>query len=65
MMTRPLIALGARLRASFMSAIGPSYSSPWLPPVNTRVGPSPRFTLMTGRCTAPQPDSFRECGTLS
>ena len=39
-MTRPVTSAGSRC-ASSSSATGPSYSSPWLPPVSSAVGPSP------------------------
>ena len=41
---------------------GPSYSSPWTPPVNRTVGPLPFFTTMIGISTVPQPEVLRESG---
>ena len=59
MMTRPVTSSGRTLRASSNSAIGPSYSSPWLAPVRSAVGPSPFFTTVTGIITEPQAASSR------
>jgi len=48
MMTRPCTWALSSLRASFMSATGHSYSSPWLPPSASKVGPEPFFTTVIG-----------------
>ena len=62
--TRPLTAPASSAPASFMSAIGPSYSSPWLAPVKSAVGPAPRLITAIGIINAPQAESSRECGSL-
>src|SRR5690606_17206534 len=46
-------------RARSKSAIGPSYSSPWLPPVRSAGGPCPFFTTVSGIITEPQAESSR------
>ena len=52
-------AAGSRLRARSKSAIGPSYSSPWLPPVSSAVGPGPPRITAIGIITLPQALSSR------
>ena len=54
MITCPRTMLGSSVRASSQSATGPSYSSPWAPPVKSTRGPSPFFTDAIGTTTAPQ-----------
>ena len=50
---------GSRVRARSKSAIGPSYSSPWLPPVRSAVGPGPPRMTAIGIITEPQALSSR------
>src|SRR3546814_20395185 len=45
-------------------AMGPSYSSPWLPPVNSAVGPSPLRITVIGIRIAPQAESSRDHGSF-
>ena len=54
MMTRPLTSSALSRLARSKSAIGPSYSSPWLAPVSRAVGPEPRLTWVIGIITEPQ-----------
>src|SRR5690554_3824503 len=63
-MTRPRIISGSSHCAAFMSAICPSYSSPWLPAVKSSVGPSPLAIEMMGIWIEPQADSSREWGMV-
>src|SRR5438445_443983 len=63
MITRPVTSAAVRRRASSKSAIGPSYSSPWFPPVRSAVGPSPRFTTATGIMIEPHAESSRLYGS--
>jgi hypothetical protein len=44
--------------------IGPSYSSPWLPPSIITVGPLPLRITASGIAVAPQASSSGECGTI-
>ena len=60
MITRRVTSAAVSARASSLSATGPSYSSPWLPPVSSAVGPSPRWITVTGIITAPQAESSRQ-----
>src|SRR3954454_17624059 len=62
--TRPLRRAGSSRGTSLNSAIGPSYSSPWLAPVNRTVGPSPPRTTWIGTRIAPHALSSRDHGTL-
>ncbi len=62
MMTRPSISAGSSVRESSESAIGPSYSSPWTPPVSSTVGPLPWFRTTIGISTMPQPEVLRDIG---
>ena len=62
MMTRPCTVAGSRVRARRETAICPSYSSPWMPPVNRIVGPVPFFTETIGISTVPQPEVLRDSG---
>ena len=59
MITRPVTSLACKVWASSTKASGPSYSSPWLPPVSKAQGPSPFFTWVTGIWIAPQALSLR------
>ncbi len=59
MITRPFTDCGSSLRARSNSASGPSYSSPWLPPVSSAVGPEPLLHTAIGIITAPQAESSR------
>ena len=59
MITRPSMSCGFSVRARSNSAIGPSYSSPWLPPVSSAVGPWPFFTTVIGIMIDPQAESSR------
>jgi hypothetical protein len=52
-MTRPLTRSGLSSRIRFESAIGPSYSSPWLPPMNITVGPAPFLITAIGIAMLP------------
>ena len=54
MITRPLISSGFNVRARFETAICPSYSSPWLPPVSRAQGPSPLRTTLMGIMIDPE-----------
>ena len=65
MMTRPWTLAGSRVCARRAMAICPSYSSPWMPPVKSTVGPLPFFTEMMGISTTPQPESLRDSGARS
>src|ERR1700735_5351474 len=47
------------VRARSKSATGPSYSSPWLAPVSSAVGPSPCLITAMGIITEPQAESSR------
>ncbi|MCY1179344.1 hypothetical protein D9M73_197380 [compost metagenome] len=60
MITRPRMSSARSSWARRLSATGPSYSSPWLPPVSSAVGPSPFFTTQIGIITAPHAESSRE-----
>ena len=62
MITRPCTFAGSSVRARCEMAIGPSYSSPWMPPVSRTVGPVPFLTEMIGISTTPQPDVLRDRG---
>ena len=64
MITRPVTSSAFSVEESFNSEVMPSYSSPWLPPVSSAVGPSPFFTTVTGIITAPQADSSVEIGSF-
>lgn len=64
MMTRPETSSGVRRLASLRRLIGPSYSSPWFPPVNTMVGPGPPFTTVIGTMMDPQALSSLLWGTV-
>jgi hypothetical protein len=44
----------------FKNGDGPSYSSPWLAPVNIAEGPSPFLNCVIGIITAPQADLLLE-----
>jgi hypothetical protein len=50
---------GSSVAARCCSATGPSYSSPWLPPVKSAVGPSPFRITPIGIMTDPQAESSR------
>jgi hypothetical protein len=63
MMIRPRTSAADRLRARSTSAIGPSYSSPWLAPVSKAVGPSPFRMTATGIIRFPQAESSRLQGS--
>ena len=66
MISRPCTSAGSSARASFISAIGPSYSSAMGGAGHSpTVGPLPRAITQTGICTDPQALSLRECGTTS
>jgi hypothetical protein len=60
--TRPCTVAGSRVRARRETAISPSYSSPWIPPVKRIVGPEPFLTETIGISTVPQPEVLRESG---
>src|SRR5690554_7297823 len=62
--TRPVTSSASSRLDSLSSEVMPSYSSPWLPPVSSAVGPSPFLTTVTGIITAPQAESSTEMGSL-
>src|SRR5690554_6321964 len=64
MITRPVTYSASSSLDSLSSEVMPSYSSPWLPPVSSAVGPSPFLTTVTGIITAPQAESSTEMGSL-
>src|SRR5262245_28791948 len=63
MMTRPDRSDALMDEARFINATGPSYSSPWLAPVSSAVGPLPFFATVIGIITAPHAESSRLYGS--
>ena len=52
-MTVPFMSFGFRPRISFELAICPSYSSPWLPDIDSTVGPLPFLMMAIGIARKP------------
>ena len=63
-MRRPWTRPGSRSRIRSQIVIGPSYSSPWLPPSMITVGPVPFLITAIGTRVAPQASSCGECGII-
>jgi hypothetical protein len=62
---RPWTRPGSRSRIRSQIVIGPSYSSPWLPPSRITVGPEPFLITATGIRVTPQASSWGECGIMT
>src|SRR3990167_1703736 len=64
MMTLPCTSWALSSLASLSRLVMPSYSSPWLPPVRSAVGPMPFFTTLMGIMMQPQADWSWEYGSF-